>query len=423
MFHVKHPDPERHWQPALRTPRARIAPLQPMISLQRYGHLFAQPDMGRAIAASLIGRLPIGISGLAILLAVQAREGSFIDAGLATSAYLAGLAGIAPVVGRLIDRLGPRPVLRAAGLAYPIVLIALVAALGQDLPFALILTLSFLAGATLPQVTTCMRTLYRRRLEDDTLLVAALSLDSALIELVFIVGPMLVAFLVATASPVLAVLFGAVCAAVGVLLMTRTAAMTNWPLEDDARRPLLGVLHDRALRRLLGVLFGYASVFGFVDIGIATYAHEAGRPAITGVILGIMSIGTAAGGLAYGSRTWHLPLDRQFWLSLVIMGVSIGPLALISHPVVFSVAALASGLTMAPPLIVQSTMVAKRTPTSQMAEAFTWVTTAMLCGVGIGFALGGAVAEARGSVAVLTLAAAVSVLMGGVARGALSRSH
>jgi MFS family permease len=405
-----------------RTPVRESRPSAPMISLQRYTRLFAQPDMGRAIIASLIGRLPIGISGLAILLAVQAREASFIDAGLATSAYLAGLAGIAPLVGRLIDRLGPRPVLLVAGLAYPIVLAGLVGALGRELPFALILALSFLAGATLPQVTTCMRTLYRRRLEDDSLLVAALSLDAALIELVFIIGPMFVAFIVATASPVLAVLLGAACAALGVLLITRTPAMTEWPLEDGARRPLLGALHDRGLRRLLAVLFGYASVFGFVDIGIATYAHEAGRPAITGVILGVMSIGTAAGGLAYGSRTWHLPLHRQFWLSLVIMGASIAPLAWIKHPVVLSLMAVASGLTMAPPLIVQSTMVAKWTPTAQMAEAFTWVTTAMLCGVGIGFALGGAVAEASGSVAVLTLAAAVSVLMGVVARSALTRT-
>jgi len=390
-----------------------------MITFSRYAQLFSQPDMRGTILASVIGRLPIGISGLALLLLVQAREASFIDAGLVTSAYLAGLAGIAPLVGRLIDRLGPQPVLLAAGLAYPLALLALVSALGHGAPLWLVVILSFAAGATLPQVTTCMRTLYRRRLQDDNLLITALSLDSVLIELVFIVGPMLVAFFVATSSPAVAVLFGALCAAVGAIFITRTPALRTWPVEPRHRQSLLGALQDSAFRRLLMVLLGYAAVFGLVDIGAASYAHASGHPALAGVILGVMSIGSATGGLVYGGRPWHLPLSRQFALALVIMGASIAPLAFIANPYALSAVALVSGITMAPPLIIQSTMVAKTMPTSQMAEAFTWVTTAMLCGVGIGFAFGGAVAETRGSDAVFLLAAGISILMGTAARSML----
>jgi len=58
-------------------------------------------------------------------------------------------------------------------------------------------------------------------------------------------------------------------------------------------------------------------------------------------------------------------------------------------------------------------------PTHQMAEAFTWITTAMLCGVGLGFAFGGAVAEAQGAPAVFLLATAITVLVGLAARGML----
>ncbi len=390
-----------------------------MFSLAHYARLFAEPEMRRAILASVVGRLPIGISGLAILLLVQANEASFSEAGLVTSAYLAGLAGISPLVGRLIDRLGPRPVLLAAGLAYPVALAALVSALTRGAPLPVVLGLAVAAGATLPQVTTCMRTLYRRRLQDDSLLIAALSLDSVLIELVFILGPMLVAFLVAAASPATAVLFGALCGSVGALYVTRTPALVQWPIDPPRPRDLLGVLRDAGFRRLLVVLLGYASVFGLVEIGVATYAFERGQPALAGVILGVMSIGSALGGLAYGSRPWHLPLARQFALALIFMGIAVLPLAMISNPVVFCLIGALSGITMAPPLIIQSTMVARNMPTSQMAEAFTWVTTAMLSGVGLGFAGGGIVSEYWGAATVFTLAAAISILMGSATLGIL----
>jgi len=387
-----------------------------MISLQRYAALFAERDLRTAILASLIGRLPIGISGLALLLLVQTREASFSDSGLVTSAYLAGLAGIAPLVGRLIDRLGPRPVLLLAGLAYPVALLTLVYAINAGAPLTLVLVLSFASGATLPQITTCMRTLYRRRLQDDALLVAALSFDSVLIETVFILGPMVVAFVVATATPDLAILLGAVCAAIGALIITRIPALTDWPVERLPHRSLFGALQHPAFRKLLTILLCYAAVFGLVDIAVATYAYEIQSPALAGVILGVMSIGSAAGGLAYGSRPWHLPLTRQFAWSLIVMGVSIVPMAFIAHPAFLALFAIASGVTMSPPLIIQSTMVAKTMPTSQMAEAFTWVTTAMLCGVGLGFAFGGLVAEAQGATAVFLLAAVITTVTGLAAR-------
>jgi predicted MFS family arabinose efflux permease len=64
---------------------------------------------------------------------------------------------------------------------------------------------------------------------------------------------------------------------------------------------------------------------------------------------------------------------------------------------------------MAPPLIIQSTLVAKTVSARYATEGFTWSMTALLCGIGIGLAAGGLFLE-RGSVSQLFGAAAVIAL-------------
>src|SRR5436853_3619842 len=87
------------------------------------------------VVASISGRLPIGIAGLAILLFIQGRSNSFAFAGTASALYVLGLSVVAPFLGRLIDRLGPRPVLATCAVLYPGALVALAAlVLGSAAP-------------------------------------------------------------------------------------------------------------------------------------------------------------------------------------------------------------------------------------------------------------------------------------------------
>src|SRR5688572_11456066 len=94
------------------------APSALVISLARYAALLQPREMRQTIAASMIGRLPIGITGLAILLLVQTATESFSQGGAATACYVIGLATVAPALGRIIDRHGPRLTLLACGVAF-----------------------------------------------------------------------------------------------------------------------------------------------------------------------------------------------------------------------------------------------------------------------------------------------------------------
>ena len=380
-----------------------------------YRHLLSASGVGATFAASLLGRLPIGITGLAILLLVQSATGSFASGGAATASYIAGLALIAPGVGRLIDRRGPRSVLAVCCVLFPTILVALVYC--AELPTAgvLIPALALAAGGTFPPITPCMRTYIKKRLGDGPLVTTAYSLDSVLIELIFIVGPLIVALFTAFASSAVAVFFSAGCTLAGTLVFLRSPAIRTWKSEHPkSARGLLGPLKAGRFRRLLCIIVCYSIAFGMSEIGVTAKASELGHPALAGVLLGFMSAGSACGGLVYGSRSWHFPLARQFAAMLGAMGLGLAMLALDWHPWLFAALCAIAGLVMAPALIVQSTLVAQAAANDQLTEAFTWSASALLAGIGAGFALGGGLLElfpARSAF----IAGALSALVAGLA--------
>jgi MFS family permease len=381
-----------------------------MISLGPYKDVLASRELRYLFAASIVGRLPIGMSGLAILLLVQSSTHSFATGGAATGCYVAGLACVAPAIGRVIDRHGPRAMLICGAVLFPASLAALLAAVSMRASSTVVFACAAAAGASFPPITVCMRTYMRQRLGDDASLATAYSLDSVLIETMFIVGPLLVALFVAFASPGAAVGFAAASGFIGVLLFLRSSALRQWKIAARGHATLLGPLAQRRFVALIGIVVCYALAFGFTELGVAAYAAEFGRPALAGVFLGLMSVGSALGGLAYGSGRWHAPLLLQFSRTLALMGSGLLFLAAPWGLLSFAALSLLGGVLMSPALIIQSMLVAKTARPEHTTEAFTWSTSALLGGVGVGMALGGIAAEAWSARAAFAAAAAAALL-------------
>src|SRR5512144_37833 len=102
--------------------------------MRRYLAILRAPHVGALLAGALLGRLPIGIEGLALVLFMRAERGSFALAWLVAGASAAGAGIGAPIGGRLIDRLGQRRVVLPLALVHAGALVAIVALTAAGAP-------------------------------------------------------------------------------------------------------------------------------------------------------------------------------------------------------------------------------------------------------------------------------------------------
>jgi MFS family permease len=258
-----------------------------------------------------------------------------------------------------------------------------------------------------------MRAMYPRLVADPALLHTAYSVDSALVETVFIVGPMIVAGFVALGAPAGAVLFAAACATLGTAIFLRSPGARGWLRNAESHGSLLGPLRSGQLRAVLAANLLYAIAFGLYEMAVIAHAAHHGRPAAAGVVLALASVGSAAGVLFYGSRQWNAPVARQFLVAVGCMAAALLVIAPIDHLWLFAAANVIAGVPMAPVIAVQSLLVSRLTPSGMMAESFTWATTCLLGGISAGIALGGLMAEHFAAPWIL-VAAAGSTLAAGV---------
>src|SRR3954447_21543829 len=115
-------------------------------SLADYKAALTTPGARGPVVASLLGRLPIAMIGLALLLYVQRRTGSYAPAGLVSAGALVGVAVGSVTQGRLMDRFGPtRPICAIVAL-YAAFVTAVCVAVEAGAPVPLLVVLAVGVG-------------------------------------------------------------------------------------------------------------------------------------------------------------------------------------------------------------------------------------------------------------------------------------
>jgi MFS family permease len=366
----------------------------------RYRALFSVEGYTRLLVSSLLGRLPSGMFSLSILLLVDTRTHSFLDAGLAVGAFtLTGAAG-GPFLGALVDRVGQTRVLMptAAGQAALLTALALVAH-GAVATVAL----AALAGAVQPPIAGCIRALWAQVAGEGEMLESAYALDATTQELIWTLGPLLVGSTATLLSPAAAVLLCAAVTLGGTLFFASSRLSSGWQATAASERSRGGALADPGLRALLGTVLFAGVVIGAVEVGLPVLAAQHGSRWAAGPLLALFSVGSMAGGLLYSARSWRLPIGQRYEVLLLAMAVAVAPLIAVHSIAVVLPLGVIAGLGVAPMLSAQFSLVGTLAAAGTATEAFTWHRAATIAGMAAGSMLAGSLADRYGAGAAFAL--------------------
>jgi MFS family permease len=365
--------------------------------MKRYAEVLRVPHVAALIAATLIARFPIGINALALILYLRAATGSFAVAGVVAGGLAAGAGVGAPVQGRLVDRFGQRRVLVPLAIVHATALGAIVGLAELGAPGAVLTACSCLAGFAIPPTSSVLRSMWPTLLRDrEELLQPAYALDSVLIELIFILGPLLTAVLAAGVSPASALIVSAASVITGTVWFTAQGPSRDFEPDRESQTSRFGALASPGVRSLVLTSLPAGVGIGMVEVGLPAFSDAEGAAELAGLLLAVWSLASAAGGLIYGALPRRPPLGR---LHLMVSGLlPFGLLPLAAAPSVAGMAALVipAGAFIAPLLATRNELIGWVAPPGARTEAYTWPVTAFVGGIAIGSALSGAVVEAQG---------------------------
>jgi MFS family permease len=374
--------------------------------LKRYAAFFRLPDVVRLLAVVLAARMPIGMMSLALLMHLRALSGSFAFAGGVVGAYMVAMACAAPVIGRIVDRRGPRGVLIVLGTAQPILLGLILLADPLRLPLSAIAPIAALTGAFAPPISTVTRTLWRHRFDDDEDRRTAFAIDTVMIEFNFTIGPALIALILLFGTPQAALAVTWIFATCAVPLFLLSPAPRYFRVTRDVERHLLGPLTEPRLLLVYATTAALTFMFGMIEVGYPGFATGLGAPALGGALLAFCSVGSAVGGFAYGGMHFKAPVERQLSRFLLAMVPPLALQAWVASAWLFVLLAFCCGLLIAPSLTALTLLVTRRAPERYATEAFTWLSTCVVIGIGAGMAAAGQLVETAGAWSAFAAAAA-----------------
>ena len=273
--------------------------------LARYREALRTPGVLGFAIPGVVGRMPMAMLSLALVILLTAVTGSYGIAGAVSAIAALLYAAVTPFAARLADRYGQARVLRPQVIIFAAAMAALAVCAMVRAPVWALAVTAGLSRAAMPSLGPMVRSRWSQLLAGTALLDAAFSLEGIADELIFITGPVLVVALAAGISPVAGVLITAALSVVGMAGLTRQRR--SEPPAAPVTRSYGPALGSPGLRAPIAMTVCLGALFVAVDLATIAFAAHHGAKAAAGPLLGLYGLGSAAAGVWYGTRRWRAP--------------------------------------------------------------------------------------------------------------------
>ena len=420
-----------------------------------YARLFALPGAKAFCVSAAVARLPISMMSLGIVLALNHLYDNWTVAGAMSATYIFCAAIVTPFYARLFDRLGQRRVGVVALGVQTVVMLGLAVGAAMRIPIPALFALAIMAGLSQFSFGALVRTRWAYALrgheDEGALLNTAYALESAIDEIVFIVGPILAAFLATSVNPVSQLFVPVAAAATGGTVFfslkgtqppvlvpvsvgerggacaetggasgimrgmdgtrgirgtasagrSRTGAVTSFL----RRRGTAAAATERprsALRYpgvwivvLVFVVFNMS--FTAFDVSVTASMKTMGVEQFVGLQLAMFAVGSCIGAIVFGSVRFPGSHWRLMVLFLSLLTVGFISFRLAMHQLLLLGALeVIAGLVVSPMFATGNLIVKESVPARSLTEGLAWVTTGGSVGASLGSSIAGVVLDAGG---------------------------
>jgi len=360
--------------------------------------LFEAPGALAFSAAGLVARMPISMIGIGAVLLISTADGRFGVAGAVAATYALVQAACAPLLGRLVDRLGQGRVAVPSAVVSATGLLGLMFSVLESAPVWTYFLSAAIAGAAVPNIGSLVRARWAAIYTGTSRLHTAYSVESVIDELIFVIGPPLVTVLTIQVARAAGMLTAVAFLVIGTVILGSLHGTEPAP-SPKVQRGGGGrsVFRIAGIRVLVAVFAGLGCMFGSAEVITVAFARERGHPGAAGVLLGLYAFGSLVAGLIFGARRPLRPLWQRLLVGLAGMVVTAIPWLIISDLAWFAAAMVVAGLAISPTLITGFALAEFLVPPERLTEGLAVESTGLALGITIGSAAAGYLIDSVGA--------------------------
>lgn len=347
------------------------------------------------LLSSMLARLPVAMSTVALVRLVVDSGGDFGYAALLTAVFALSSTVGQPLLGRLIDIAGRRRlVLLLSGVASAAAL-AVVAATAAASPVVAVVVAA-IAGITTAPVEPILRSLWPGLFPSGRPLSSAYSVDAAAQEVMFISGPLVAAAGLALLGPIANVIAMSVVGVIGVVGFSTRPAVGAAPTSE--RRDHHGTpLASRPFVRLLLTVITGALPVGVLTITANAYAERQGDGALGAIAISLNAGGALVGALLIARFPPSAGAQRLLRVfALLLASLYLPTAAAELPPLAWVLAAVVAGLSLPPFLTQVFTLTPQLVEPAHATEANAWIVSTFGIGIAAGTMLAGIAVDVAG---------------------------